>query len=154
MTRHQPVRHARVGVTTLLFALWYTAAAPAQDRPWPTDGWPPSTPAAQGLRAEPFAALDSAAGAGAFGLVDRLVVVRNGYLVFSTRYDHDYREVSRGYVGPLGCGWESCDSPDGVHQFNYVHPDHHPYYRGRDVHSLQSVTKSVTATLIGMLAVR
>ena len=154
MSNRQTARSLRFVVAALLLAPWCVGVAQAQTRPWPTDGWARSTPEAQGLRAEPLTALDSAAAAGAFGLVDRLVVVRHGHLVFSTRYDHDYREVSRGYKGPLGCGWESCDTPDGVHQFNYVHPDHHPYYQGRDVHSLQSVTKSVTATLIGIALAR
>jgi CubicO group peptidase (beta-lactamase class C family) len=36
------------------------------------------------------------------------------------------------------------------HQFNYQHPDWHPFYMGTDVHSLQSVTKSVTSALIGI----
>jgi CubicO group peptidase (beta-lactamase class C family) len=122
----------------------------AQTRPWPTDGWAVSTPEAQGLRAAPFAHLDSATRAGAYGLVDRLVVIRNGRLVFSARYEHDYREISHGFVSPLGCGWESCETAEDIYQYTYVHPDHHPYYLGRDVHSLQSVTKSVTATLIGI----
>jgi CubicO group peptidase (beta-lactamase class C family) len=53
-------------------------------------------------------------------------------------------------VSAIGCGIDACDSPDDVHDFNYLYPDRHPYYRGRDVHTLQSVTKSVTATLIGI----
>ena len=37
-----------------------------------------------------------------------------------------------------------------MHEFNYFHPNWHPYYQGRDVHTLQSVTKSVAATVIGI----
>jgi CubicO group peptidase (beta-lactamase class C family) len=37
-----------------------------------------------------------------------------------------------------------------VHEFNYLHPDYHPFYRGREVHTLQSVTKSIAATVIGI----
>ena len=37
-----------------------------------------------------------------------------------------------------------------MHEFNYLHPDWHPYYRGRDVHTLQSVTKSIAATVVGI----
>ena len=33
---------------------------------------------------------------------------------------------------------------------NYYHPSTHPFYHGRPVHSLQSVTKSVAATVIGV----
>jgi len=41
-----------------------------------------------------------------------------------------------------------------MHEFNYFHPNWHPYYQGRDVHTLQSVTKSVAATTIGIAAGR
>jgi CubicO group peptidase (beta-lactamase class C family) len=41
-----------------------------------------------------------------------------------------------------------------MHQFNYYHPDFHPYYQGRDVHTLQSVTKSIAATVIGVALAR
>ena len=37
-----------------------------------------------------------------------------------------------------------------MNEFNYYHPNWHPYYQGRDVHSLQSVTKSIVATAIGI----
>ena len=37
-----------------------------------------------------------------------------------------------------------------MHEFNYMHPDWHPYYKGRDIHTLQSVTKSMAATVVGI----
>jgi CubicO group peptidase (beta-lactamase class C family) len=37
-----------------------------------------------------------------------------------------------------------------MHEFNYLHPDFHPFFKGREVHSLQSVTKSIAATAIGI----
>jgi CubicO group peptidase (beta-lactamase class C family) len=108
-------------------------------------------PAEVGLSDSLLAALDGRIRAGSFGYVDRMVVVRNGKLVVNERYDNDYVEISRGRTSPIGCGFDACtgdiseDDP-----FNYLHPDTHPWYEGRDVHSLQSVTKSVTATLIGV----
>jgi len=99
--------------------------------------WVRSSPEAEGLDPAPLLALDSAVKSGEFDNVDRLVVVRNGKLVLSQSYDVDYRQISSGFdMRP--------------HQFNYQHPDWHPYYMGRDVHSLQSVTKSVTSALIGI----
>ncbi len=129
------------------------AAGPlaAQEAPWPTEGWAPATPASQSLDPAPLDELHQEVQRGTYGLIDRLVVVRNGRLVLSHRYENDYREISRGETrSGLGCGWESCERDDEVHQYNYLHPDFHPYYQGRDLHSLQSVTKSVTATLIGV----
>ncbi len=103
----------------------------------PSGVWPTSIPETQGLDAAPLFALDSAIGAGAFGYVDAIAVVRHGILVLNERYDRDYAEASRNLdLTP--------------HQYNYHHPDWHPYFQGRDVHTLQSVTKSITSALIGI----
>ena len=86
---------------------------------------------------------------GAFGNVDRVVALKAGKPIFDGRYARDYREISRGRVSDIGCG-EGCTDKTWMHEFNYFHPNWHPYYQGRDVHSLQSVTKSITATAIGI----
>jgi len=122
--------------------------------PWPTNGWAVSTPSAQGLDASPIMQLHGAIQAGTYGYIDRLVVIRNGYVVQNERYSQDYRSISRGRNGPLGCGVDACTGTTFQHEFNYLHPDWHPYYQGRDVHTLQSVTKSVASTLIGIAITR
>ena len=86
---------------------------------------------------------------GTYGNVDALHVIQKSKVVASHRYARDYREISRGRTGPIGCGF-GCSDPSWNHQFNYFHPDFHPYFQGRDVHSLQSVTKSVAATVVGI----
>jgi len=118
--------------------------------PWPTHGWAASTPQSQKLDPAPLAALDHDLASGTYGHVDRLVVVRNGYLVVSRRYDNDYRAISRGRRDALGCGTDACEGWSGQSDFNYYDPDRHPYYQGRDIHTLQSITKSVTSALIGI----
>jgi len=96
------------------------------------------------MDADPLEAFDHRIRNGDFGNVDRLVVVRNGYLVMTRRYDVDYWSFARDF-------WSTQTDPDTVSwQFNYQHPDQHPYFMGRDVHSLQSVTKSVTSALVGI----
>ncbi|NNF13793.1 MAG: serine hydrolase [Gemmatimonadetes bacterium] len=112
-----------------------------------------STPAAEGLDETALIELDGRIQAGDYGYVDRVVVVRHGRLVFDRRYEQDYRSISRGQHSQIGCGY-GCEDPAWDHQFNYLHPDWHPYHQGRDVHTLQSVTKSITATLIGIAIVR
>jgi CubicO group peptidase (beta-lactamase class C family) len=99
--------------------------------------------------AEALAALDRDIRADVYGLVDRLLVIHKGRAVANHRYARDYREISRGRKSAIGCGY-GCDDPAWNHHFNYFHPDWHPYFQGRDVHSLQSVTKSVAATVIGI----
>jgi hypothetical protein len=127
-----------------------TAAAAQDTASWPTTGWARSTPAAQRMNAGPLDSLHRRISSGEFGHVDRLVVTRGGYLVASHRYPHDYREISRGRRAIIGCGTDACTAWDKPADFNYFDPDRHPFYRGRDVHSLQSVTKSVASTLIGI----
>ena len=106
-------------------------------------------------QAQPFSTaalekLDSAIRAGQYGHIDQVLVLKNDSTVFQRSYDNDYRAISRGHASILGCGWETCTDSSQLHDFNYLHPDFHPYYQGRWVHSLQSVTKSVAATLIGI----
>ena len=84
-----------------------------------------------------------------------MIVVRHGRLVVSERYQQDYGEASRGHESALGCGADTCsDDAAASDPYNYLHPSTHPFYQGRDVHSLQSVTKSVAATLVGIAITR
>jgi CubicO group peptidase (beta-lactamase class C family) len=101
----------------------------------------------------PLEVIDRDARAGVYGNVDRLLVIRKGATVLDARYPRDYREISRGRRGPIGCG-EGCPDPAWMHEFNYFHPNWHPYYGSRDIHTLQSVTKSIAATVIGIALVR
>jgi CubicO group peptidase (beta-lactamase class C family) len=136
------------GITALLGA----QRAGVQGQPsgvWPTAAWQTATPESQGLAAAPLAALDRDVQAGVYGYVDRLLVARHGRLVANHTYARDYRAISRGRIGPLGCG-EGCTDPAAMHEYNYLHPNWHPYYQGRGVHTLQSVTKSVAATLVAI----
>ena len=134
----------RAVLTGLLAGAMLTAAGQ-----WPTAGWQVAVLPSGSAGAEALGAIDRDIRADVYGFVDRLVVVHKGRLVVNQRYTRDYREISRGRKSAIGCGY-GCDDPSWNHHFNYFHPDWHPYYLGRDVHSLQSVTKSVTATVIGI----
>ncbi|MGB5527533.1 MAG: serine hydrolase [Gemmatimonadota bacterium] len=133
-------------VISFAVLLWLSTVSAALGQ----EAWPRGELADAGLDVAPLAALAAEVADGDYGYVDRLLLVAEGRIVFDERYDQDYVEISRGQSGPLGCGTDACESPDDVHDFNYLHPDRHPFYEGREVHSLQSVTKSVTATLIGI----
>ncbi len=137
-------------LTIMLLASAHGSRIAAQQAAGPTSGWSLSSPEAQGLHPAPLEALHRTIQAGTYGYVDRMVVVRNGYLVVSEQYENDYRTISQGHEGTLGCGQGTCRDASDIHQYNYYHPDWHPYYQGRDIHSLQSVTKSVTSALIGI----
>ena len=133
-------------VISLAVFLWFGTASVVLGQ----EAWPRGEPADVGLDVAPLADLAAEVADGDYGYVDRLLLVADGQIVFDERYDQDYVEISRGQSGPLGCGTDACDTPEDVHDFNYLHPDRHPFYEGREVHTLQSVTKSVTSTLIGI----
>ena len=133
-------------VTLLTTVAWLCSTSVAGGQ----EPWPKADPADVGLDISALSDLSRKVAAGEYGYVDRLLLVADGRLVFDARFEHDYAAISAGRSGPLGCGTDACDSPGDVHDFNYFHPDRHPFYRGREVHTLQSVTKSVTSTLIGI----
>jgi len=103
---------------------------------WPTHGWPTASPAAMGLDAGALDSLDRELGSGEHGYIDSLLVIRHGHLAFERHYGHDYRAL---FVGK-GAPWI----------YNYYDPDWHPFYHGTALHTMQSVSKSVTSALIGI----
>jgi CubicO group peptidase (beta-lactamase class C family) len=109
-----------------------TTALPAQ--------WPTASPASVGLDSTILAALEADLTSGRHGLVDGFAVVRNGRLAWSSQWRRNYDSVYTA-LAPT-------DRRD--HQFNYDHPDWHPWYQRSDLHTLQSVTKSVTSILVGI----
>jgi hypothetical protein len=140
-------------LSTLLCAAGACGGGP-RAAPWPTDEWAVAEPESVGLDPAPLRELHDAIAGGRYGLVDRFLVVRDGFLVLNERYARDYQAASRGKRSAIGCGWESCPDSSAIHEFNYLHPDFHPWYRGRDLHTLQSATKSITATVIGTAIAR
>ena len=137
-------------LTSVLFFLLFNLSLSAQDFEFPTRHWVSSTFAKQGLNPDPIDQLHQKVGRKAYGLVDRMLVVKNGFLLADYEYDNDYQAISKGFDGPLGCGFESCDDASRVNEYNYYHPDFHPFYQGSKVHSLQSTTKSVASVLVGV----
>lgn len=73
---------------------------------------------------------------GQHGYVDGMLVVRNGHIVFERTYRHDYDRLFEGKGAP------------GI--YNYYDPAWHPYHERGELHTLQSVSKSVTSALIGI----
>jgi CubicO group peptidase (beta-lactamase class C family) len=87
---------------------------------------------------------------GTYGNVNHLVVLRDDAVLVDERFPRDYSAISRGRRTPIGCGIDACPDSAALHAYNYLHPRFHPWWQGSDLHTLQSVTKSVTATLIGI----
>lgn len=121
-----------------LVSLLLAAAMGSPPVTWPTKGWPSSIPAAEGMDAAPLEALDRDLAAGKGGYVDSMLVIRHGRVVYEKTYDHaaDYRRLFAGKGAP------------GI--YNYYDPGWHPYYKDTRLHTMQSVSKSVTSALVGI----
>ena len=106
--------------------------------PWATKAWPEATPESQGLDPAVLDALSSEFAAGKHGYVDAMLVIRGGRVVYEKTYDRsgDYDRLFAGKGAP------------GI--YNYYDPGWHPYYKRTKLHTMQSVSKSVTSALIGI----
>lgn len=74
---------------------------------------------------------------GKYGLIDQFLVMRHGKVIVDNEYKQDYKTIAAKY-----------DTAN--HQYNYDHPEWHPYYKNTKLHTLQSVTKSITSALLGI----
>ena len=115
-----------------------TATPPAPPAtPWPTKEWTMSTPDAEGFDAAAVNALDAEFAAGTHGQVTSMLVIRHGKVVVDKTYRHDFDTLFDGRDPTRG-------------PYNYFDPDWHPYYQHGHLHTMQSVSKSVTSALIGI----
>jgi CubicO group peptidase (beta-lactamase class C family) len=121
------------------------AQAAQNSTSWPTNGWTKSRPDSVGLNEKVLSALDSDLASGKYSLVDTFAIYRCGKVAFERAYTHDYGKIygkEASERGPLNAhlsGW-----------YNYFDPAWHPYYHGTDLHSMQSVTKTVSSVIVGI----
>jgi CubicO group peptidase (beta-lactamase class C family) len=125
-------------------------AGHAQTPAWPGAEWPSTTPGAVGLEVAVLDSIDAEIRSGRYGHVDRFLVIRDGRIAFDRRYENDYDEI---YGDSARTGLR-LRSHDRSGPYNYFNDWWHPYYRRGDLHSLQSVTKTVTSMVIGAAIAR
>ena len=120
-------------------------ARPAADDPWPTKDWATASPASVGLDEHVLLRLDHDMAAGKYSqMMDSFAVFRCGKKVFERTYAHDYASIygkEAAERGPLNARL--------IGRYNYFDPYWHPYYHGTDLHTMQSVSKTVTSVIIG-----
>ncbi len=116
-------------------------AQPQEERiPWPTSGWPLSSPEAVGMDEARLADLDSSLST-EHGNIDGMLIIRNGRIIYEKQYERDYDTY-----------YNESEQTPGI--YNYYDPEWHPYYQRGELHTMQSVTKSVTSALIGIAVER
>jgi CubicO group peptidase (beta-lactamase class C family) len=145
-------KRASFGSRPAALALAVGAAYSASFGATPAVGQP-VTAVIQGASVDraPLQRLAEQAKGGTFGNIDHLLVIRgDNEILLDERMRRDYNSISRGKTSPLGCGIDACTDSAKIEPYNYLHPRFHPWWNGTGVHTLQSVTKSVTATLLGI----
>lgn len=118
---------------------------PAVTGTWPTKGWPKGTPGIVGLDEGVLARFDADVASGKYMFIDSFQVFRCGTEVFARKYAHDYGQIygkEAKTKGPLNARLTG--------PYNYFDPDWHPFYHGTDMHSMQSVSKTVTSVIFGV----
>lgn len=131
--------------TTCIVLLWFLASLHSA---W-AQGWAKSTPASVGLDERPLLAFDADLAHGKYSLVDSFGVYRCGKMVFERTYSHDYGQIYGKEAktrGPLNARLTG--------PYNYFDPAWHPYYHGTDLHSMQSVSKTVSSVILGIAITR
>jgi CubicO group peptidase (beta-lactamase class C family) len=116
---------------------------------WPTKGWQKGTPASAGLDEKILESFDADLARGKYKLVDSFQVFRCGREVFSRKYARDYGQIygkEAKTKGPLNARLTG--------RYNYFDPSWHPYYHGTDLHTMQSVSKTVTSAIYGVAITR
>ena len=134
-----------------LFVMLADAQAFQSNAPvlWPTHGWKQDKPASVGLDEKVLSSFDADLKNGKYELVDSFAVFRCGESVFQSKYPHDYGQVygkEAKVKGPLNARLTG--------PYNYFDPAWHPYYHGTDMHTMQSVTKTVSSVIVGIAITR
>jgi CubicO group peptidase (beta-lactamase class C family)/Flp pilus assembly protein TadD len=113
---------------------------------WPTKGWATASPASVGLDEQVLLRLDNDMASGKYSQMwDSFAVFRCGNKVFERTYPHDYAKIYGKEAGERG-PWNMRLTG----RYNYFDPYWHPYYHGTDLHTMQSVSKTVLSIIIGV----
>jgi len=122
-----------------------TAVPAADETAWPSKGWATASPASVGLDEQVLLKLNKDMASGKYSqMMDSFAVFRCGKKVFERTYPHDYAKIygkEAREPGPLNARLTG--------RYNYFDPQWHPYYHGTDLHTMQSVSKTVTSVIIG-----
>jgi CubicO group peptidase (beta-lactamase class C family) len=138
----------KIAVAAALILCVFTASSTAQDAGNSKD-WPKATPKEFGIDPAKLAAFDADIASGKYGLVDSMLILRCGTAVYDKSYPHDYGQIYGERAkkeGPL--------NHDMHGPYNYFSTNFHPFYNGSDMHTMQSISKTVTSVTLGIARMR
>ncbi|MCX6318712.1 MAG: serine hydrolase [Bacteroidetes bacterium] len=112
----------------------------------PTHAWPVSTAEKEKMIADSLLAFEKDINGGKYGHIDAMFITRNGKLIWQQSWKNDYDKI----YGDNAKTPSIMNAHDFGGQYNYYNPWWHPFYRRGELHSLQSVTKTITSIIIGI----
>ena len=130
-------KHLSIFLSILLVCVLCRCKAQVEEVVSSSSPWEVSTPLKEGISTDVITAIHKDIEDGKYGLIDHFLLIRNGKIVADQSYEQDYEAVMQKY-----------DTTN--HQYNYDHTAWHPFYQNTKLHSLQSVTKSITSLLLGI----
>ena len=142
--------HSLLWLTGVLALLSGTGRSADAQKTAPRGRWPTATPSSVGINRAALDSIDEEIRSGQYGYIDRMLVIREGKVVFDRAYPQDYVAAygdSARIQNPL-------NAHDPTGPFNYFNDWWHPFYRRGRLHTLQSVTKTVSSVIIGTAVTR
>ena len=145
----KPLCMAKLTIVLLCFLMSLPPGIKAQTV-YPASSWEVVPPAAVGLHPDSLAALDATLAGGAQGYIDGMLVIRHGKIAYQRIYAHDYAKIYEAEAKRKS----GLNASDPTGPYNYANAWWHPWYQKGDLHTLQSVTKTITSVIIGMAVTR
>jgi CubicO group peptidase (beta-lactamase class C family) len=87
---------------------------------------------------------------GSHGYIDSFLVIQSEEVIFEEYYEVDYSMLTKERKNEQRSIMQRNYGDLATAQYNYYDPEWHPYYKGTKLHTIQSVSKSVTSALFGI----
>ena len=84
------------------------------------------------------------------GYVDSFMLIQDGEIIFEKYYEVDYEYLTRDKKTEQALIMNKNYGGLATPQYNYYNPEWHPFYKDTELHTIQSVSKSVTSALVGI----
>lgn len=143
----------RWGSVVVLLTVLVSAAAAQTPKcgqeKFPGVAWDKGDATALKLDQELLSGLQADLRTGKYGYVDSLLVIRCGAVAADNDYPHNYPKIYGELAKTKGPLTPTLHGP-----YNYYDPAWHPFYKDTDLHTMQSVSKTVTSVTIGVAMTR
>jgi len=112
--------------------------------------WKLSNPETQNVDSNILQKLHQELKNGTHGYIDSFLVIRNNHLLFEEYYENDYNLLTKNRRAKQAEIMQKNYGDKARPIYNYYDPEWHPFFKQTNLHTIQSVSKSVTSALIGI----